>query len=256
MSITETAPDNDNYLLGGVRIYIRKSGASAYNILGNATNVTMNNNPEYLDHYTSWSGKRRKDRKDKIGEEFTLEFTLDEFNSDNMGLFFGSSADAIAYSQTSGSQASTDVTALVGKSLKLSHRNITNGTFTAAEGSTSLTEGTDYELDYEQGIITFLAGSAIVEDSDTISIEYDYGAIEGEQFYPGTVTNIQEIDSFYISVIGNSGEVYEWNGTSATISANGSLSIGDTDYSNMPFRIDILATNSATQPYGTWRMWR
>jgi hypothetical protein len=256
MAITKTSPNADNYLLGGVRIYARKRGADAYHVLGNATGVSLINERETLDHFTSWSGTRRRDRQDVISETFALEFTLDEFNAENLGLFFASSADAIAYSQSSGSQTTTDVEAVLGKSLKLSHRSITSGTFVANEGSTTLTEGTDYEVDYETGVLTFLKGSANVSDSDTVSIAYDYGEIAGEQFYPGSMTGVQELDSFYVSVIGNQGEVHEWSGVNATIRANGPMAIGDTDWSTLPFRIEILAGINDSQPYGTYRVYR
>ncbi len=252
MSDTLTSPNADNYLLGGVRIYARKRGETAYHVLGNATGVSIINDRDTIDHFTAWTGSRKRDRQDVISETFALEFTLDEFNSENLGLFFASSADAIAYAQTSGSQSSTDVTAVLGKSLKLSHRNITSGTFAALEGTISLTEGTDYDIDLETGILTFLRSSSVVADSDTISISYDYGAVDGEQFYPGSLTGVQELDSFYVTIVGNQGEVHEWTGVNATIRANGPMSIGDSDWSTLPFRIEILAGTSSTQPYGTY----
>jgi hypothetical protein len=256
MADTKTSPNKDNYLLAGVRIYARKRGGSAYYCLGNATGVSLINERETLDHFTSWTGSRKRDRQDIISETFALEFTLDEFNSENLGLFFASNADAIDYAQSSGSQSSTSVTAVLGKSIKLGHRSITSNTFVATEGTTVLTEGTDYEVDYDLGIMTFLRGSAQVQDSDSIDIEYDFAEVDGEQFYPGSLTGVQELDSFYIAVIGNQGEVHEWSGVNANIRANGPMSIGDTDWSTLPFRIEILASTNASQPYGTYRVYR
>ncbi|PHQ80459.1 MAG: hypothetical protein COB69_05935, partial [Phycisphaera sp.] len=209
-----------------------------------------------LDHFTAWSGSRRRDRQDVISETFALEFTLDEFSAENLGLFFASSADAIDYAQAGGSQGSTSITAILGQSNKLSHRSITSSTFTASDGTNSLIEGTDYEVDYELGLVTFLKTSTLVTASEAIDITYDYGTIDGERFYPGSLTGVQELDSFYIAVIGNQGEVHEWTGVKATIRANGPMSIGDSDWSSLPFRIEILASTSNTQPYGTYTVYR
>jgi len=42
----------------------------------------------------------------------------------------------------------------------------------------TLTEGTDYEMNYDAGQVKFLSGSSIVEDGEDVRVTYDYEATD------------------------------------------------------------------------------
>jgi len=51
--------------------------------------------------------------------------------------------------------------------------------FSADNGGTSLSEGSDYELYEENGSIKFLTGSANVAGGDDVGLTYEYNATDG-----------------------------------------------------------------------------
>jgi hypothetical protein len=51
--------------------------------------------------------------------------------------------------------------------------------FSADNGGTSLSEGSDYELYEENGSIKFLTGSANVAGGDNVDLTYEYNATDG-----------------------------------------------------------------------------
>lgn len=101
------APSVENYTLGKGRLFFDQhdsTGAlTGEKALGNAPALTFSMAVEKLDHYSSQSGLRAKDKSVVVEVTPTLNFTLDEVNKQNLNmLFFGS--------QTTNSQTGGDTT--------------------------------------------------------------------------------------------------------------------------------------------------
>jgi len=151
------APSVENYTLGKGRLFFNKhdsTGAlTGEKSLGNAPALTFSMAVEKLDHYSSQSGLRAKDKSVVVEVTPTLNFTLDEVNVNNLEmLFYGSS---VAASQILGESLDTAITTSSTQGLyyetskrnigiyKLVYTNVAGGPFTDALASEeSITGGT------------------------------------------------------------------------------------------------------------------
>lgn len=247
MSLTNTSPNKNNYRLGGARVYVQRSGTTGYVCLGNIAQADIAPVIQTLDHFTSFSGKRRKDRREITEESYELNIVIDEFNSDNLVLALRADSDS-AYTQGALTSHSESIAVVPGRSVRLGKREIVLGTLAITDASDTFAEGTDYEVDYELGIIRWDSSATA---NAAVSVSYDCEVITGRQFNPGTLDGIQEIDGLVFAFLDNKGGVFEWSAINATLETSGNISLTDTAWSTMPFKISVLATTSSTAPFGT-----
>ncbi|WP_041795053.1 hypothetical protein [Pararhodospirillum photometricum] len=85
--------DNYSILKGIVSFTPAGTGATARD-LGNCTALTYQPSVEYLDHYSSRSGVKAKDKSVASQVGATVAFTLDEFTLENLALGLGGILDA------------------------------------------------------------------------------------------------------------------------------------------------------------------
>ena len=138
------APSVENYTLGKGRLFFNKHDTSGSltgeKSLGNAPALTFSMAVEKLDHYSSQSGLRAKDKSVVVEVTPTLNFTLDEVNVNNLEMLFFSSSESA--SPTIGESLNTVLTASSTKGLyygttkrsigiyKLVYTNVSGGPFT------------------------------------------------------------------------------------------------------------------------------
>lgn len=72
-----------------------------------------------------------------------------------------------------------NVSADVGNYQEIEGYDVVTSNFTATDDGTTLTEGTDYELNETEGTIKFLSGSSTVNDSESVNLSYSYQATDG-----------------------------------------------------------------------------
>lgn len=267
----ESPPNKGNYKLAGCRVYVRPVGEEQYICLGNIVSPNVNPLLETLDHFTSLSGTRRKDRVEITGESYDLDFVLDEFTTENLRIALrGDSLTNIEIENDNEVLVSFDCPG-PGFSHKLGYKLISpDGPISGALGGTfhngSESEDMipydpntgigDYFVDYELGVITFPENSR-VQQGDSVDIDFDIhnpdaDQYDGMRFNPGTLLGSQEIDGFIFSFLDNKGGVVVWEGVKGVIVPNGAINLSDTDWSNIPLRISVLE-NSETpdSPFGT-----
>lgn len=86
--MSQNAPNSDNYTLGrGVLAFQREDWPGELD-LGNAPDVTFNVDITKLDHFSSRSGLRAKDKTVVSELVPAINFTLDEVNDDNIEMAF------------------------------------------------------------------------------------------------------------------------------------------------------------------------
>ena len=140
-----TNPNTDNYQLGRGVVYFDQLISSVYQgerDLGNAPTFTFNIALETLEHFSSRSGMKSKDKS--IISQITpgLAFTLDEVNKENMALL--TLGDTTTVTQTAGSVAAEVVTANIDKRSVLDFRGIEN-----------------WNLTYDTGTVIFVVGEVV-----------------------------------------------------------------------------------------------
>lgn len=234
------APNPQNYMLGRGRIYFDAFDANGNKTglldLGNAPAFNVSISTEKLDHYSSRSGLRVKDKSILLEVGVTVTFTLDEINVENLKLaFLGSKA---AYTQTSGSVVDTPITAISDRYVDLPHRKISNVVVTDAAGTTTYVNGTDYVLDTSAGLIMALSSGSIA-DGANILIDYSYDAIDSEEIKAVTNPNT----SGYLKFVGDpaAGITYEAEFWYVNLSVNGDIGfITESDWAQIEFTADIV----------------
>lgn len=185
------SPNPDNYTLGrGIIYFSQDDGSGGFTgelDLGNAPDFSTSVDVERLEHFSSRSGLRSKDKN--IVAEITprLSFTLDEINVENMQLLFMANAAAVTQVLTavSGGPESHAITALeqvknrvydVGGDRKIGYLNlpigtVTGGPFVRGETITGGTSSTTANVAYVGStflLIDTVSGSGFT-DAETIT---------------------------------------------------------------------------------------
>jgi hypothetical protein len=107
-----------------------------------------------------------------------LNFKLQNFDRQSVALAL--MGDAVTVSTGSGTITDEAITAKLGCSVDLAHKNIAANSVvvTNSGSSTTYVEGTDYTVNYAQGWITALASGAITE-AQSLKVDYGYNARSG-----------------------------------------------------------------------------
>lgn len=87
-----SSPNPLNYFLGKGKITFTPTGGSPRD-LGNAPDVELTPELERLDHFSSRSGVRSKDRSIILEKTLTLRIVLEEITAENLGLLLLSDVD-------------------------------------------------------------------------------------------------------------------------------------------------------------------
>jgi len=117
-----------------------------------------------------------------------IKLTLRDVPSDVLALAFQGDVSTVSDGATTVTDES--VTARVGRWVDLAGRNINAGSVVVTDsgGSTTYTEGTDYEINYRLGMLRALSGGAIT-DGQSILVDYSTSAVSGERIQ--TITRSQ-----------------------------------------------------------------
>ena len=244
-----------NYLVCGARVYVRPSGEEGYICLGDAHNVQMPSQITTLDHYTSHSGSRKKDRIEVTEQSFDITFDLHEFTSDNLNLALN--GDQVAEDTIDGGEFSESFSAVKGKAFRLERRNLIQSSVLVYVNSILKEEDSDYVVDYELGMITILNSGSIIT-GDEVEVEYEVPdgseSIQEASIRPGSLAGIREISGIIFALLDSQGRVFIWEHDSAIIQSNGAITLGYDDWSSMPMKVSILATTNSESPFGVFRL--
>ncbi len=159
------------YTLGRGKVIIRKDGSDDWHDLLHVTTFTNNVTPEKLEHFTSRSQLKRRDKTVITQVTFGGSMEVDVPIMKNIKLFFMAETE-IAEIQASGTwtvEAIVAPTAIAtaddeGAWIKLPKLAVDPGTpivLTGVAASPVFVEGTDFEIDYENGLLKTLAGTTI-----------------------------------------------------------------------------------------------
>lgn len=247
--------DTTNYMVAGSCIWIKKDGQSNYIDLGNIASLSTTRNTETLDHYRSCTGKREKDRTEVVSEEISFSISLDELhNRDVLDLILGATGSA-DWTQNTSSSNSQNITVALDRYFQLevsstAARKVTINSVT--NGTVTLTEDTDYLVDTDSGLILFKSTSSNVSASDTVTVDFDAAAIDGDQINPLTENGAVELDGVIIKLKDTQGKVQLYTFDNASIVNAGDMAINDQDWSTAQLEITVLSDGTTTAPFGTW----
>lgn len=242
-----------NYTLGRGKVYFSRFIAGTqtpegYRYVGNTPEFNLTIEQETLDHFSSDAGIREKD--ESVPLEVTRQGTMimDDIQAENVALFFFGSASTITQSSTPG-QSDTSITAKLGKTFQIGRtaskpdgvRAISNVTVTGTGGTPSYVENTDYTIDLDRGLITFISGGTLTDDT-TVEVNYDLDAKSYEQVISGSTPVEGAIMLIENNPVGENHDVFL---PQTKVSPNGDFALKGDDWRQIPLNIEILKpTNS------------
>lgn len=86
MAVSIHAPNEDNYIVGKGKIFWKPEGETDYVAIGNVPELELTPSAERLDHFSSQSGTRRKDRSVVTEQSSQLRMVMEEFVPENLRL--------------------------------------------------------------------------------------------------------------------------------------------------------------------------
>ena len=226
----------NNYTLGRGKVYFAKftSGETPgpFLFLGNCPEFNLTMETEDLEHYSSVSGVREVDDSTPLTLTRTGSIVCDAIKPENLELFFFGSLEKTTATALS-NQTETITAPKAGETYQLGlsatdligHRGVT----VASVGS--LTEGTDYEVDGDNGMVTFLA-----DQTGNQVVTFSVAAKSYTKISAGT-SPIQGALRFLED--NPKGDDNEWIMPKATIKPNGDISLLGDEWRQIPYGITV-----------------
>ena len=217
--------------------------------IGNVTSLELTSENETREKYSSSEQSSPLIDRRVIRQAYELVAACDEHTIDNIKLFM--SGDTTTVSQSAGTAATATLTNVqVGETYYIGARNVTSVVVT--EGSATRTLNTDYSLDADNGLITILAGGALIDDDD-ITVTYNKPAKTINKVRGGTTVSPVYKITFQAddaNAEGNAAgdKLTVWK---ASVAPDGGYGFVSDDYSSFSLRFSVLsdAANHATEPF-------
>lgn len=174
--------DTREYTIGKGVVYIKLASdpANTWRDLGNCPDFKTTLEKEMLEHFSSRSGLKKKDRDLLIGQRVKWSCTLENVNKDNLELFLLSTSPTVI-SHTGGTVSSAESFdgVIAGRVLQVANPyNIYDVVVKDDSTPTPVTfiEDTDYEVDSAEGYVRLLSTGAITSGKN-IRITYKHATI-------------------------------------------------------------------------------
>ena len=215
--------------------------------IGNVTSLEMTSENETREKYSSTEQSSPLLDRRVVRQSYELLAACDEHTMGNLALFMSGQQASVAQSSGTGSTATLNDVVL-GDSYYVGARNVT------AVVITGKTEGTDYLLDAEAGIITILATGTITAASD-VTVTFNKPAATISKIQGGLVASPSAKITFIADDSNADGEgsrdkLTVWK---ATVSPDGGYQFISDAYGNFSLRFSVVSdsTNHPTEPFFT-----
>lgn len=154
------------------KVYIASRNASGqtsgFTHVGDCDVSKITTSQSFLDIQESMSGNRANVAHILTNTDVGVELVLKSIDGPNLArAFYG---DSVA--QAAGTVTGEAITAYAGTMSALKYPGVS--AVVVKKGATTLVAGTDYELDAENGTLTFLAGSTNVTGTSGVALTVDY----------------------------------------------------------------------------------
>jgi hypothetical protein len=174
----------DDLVVGRGRLYFNAfltgtTTPTAEKFFGNVPSVQLAQQNTQLDHYSSKSGLKVKDRTVTLQNDHTITFTSDNMDVDNLALWF--LGQTTKETTASGTPATQDWPAVLGSYFQMGvdadHpqglRNVTN--VTVKKGAVDVVALNNYEIDLAGGRIYFESDAPDIDEADVLTIGWTEG---------------------------------------------------------------------------------
>ena len=228
---------------------------------GNTPTFTISTSTESLDHFSSEGGIKEKDRSLAISTTRTGTLSTDNVDAENLAiLLFGEAATLTFSASTVTDEAHADV--IQGRYYQLGESDLVpsgarglvvhtapSTKVVVKTGSTTHTEGEDYEIDMELGRLYIVPGGGIA-DGDDITVSYKVGAHTREQVISGDDSIEGAIRFVADNPVGVNRDVYI---PRVKLTPNGDFVLKSDTWQEMQFNLEVLKLNGRVAIYADGR---
>ena len=246
--------DGKNYVLGKGRIYFDQMLTGTKTLtgeryLGNTPELSTSSDQDTLDHFDADQGINVKDESVTIQDDMTGQLVTDNINLENVGLFFGGSAETATISAATGLTETKP--AKLGRWVQLGTsdvnpsglRNVDNVVIKI--GAATVTPTGNYEVDLALARVFIEADPAdvtLVEDAALI-YTYDQEA-STRKLVIGAGSEIRGALRFVSTNPVGPKKDYFW--PYVKLRANGDFSLKGDEWQQIPFSFEVLKKDNAT----------
>lgn len=248
-----------NYTLGRGKVHLARLvdgvPVGGYRYIGNTPELSLNIESENLDHYSSDEGIREKDDSVPLEVNRTGSLTTDNIDPKNVALFFfGTEGDVAQAAVVSAVETLTDIvpdrTYKLGVSVSnpVGYFGIDSTGFGVAvsPAGATLVEGTDYEIDYDNGLLTFKEGSLVAVSGIDIDVTYAVKASTRSRVISGSAP----VECAIIYVTKNpKGANCTFFFPYVKLTPNGDYALKGDEWQSIPLALEILKTPTAEAIY-------
>jgi hypothetical protein len=263
------APNTRDYTLGRGIVRLAKltaaglPDADGFRDLGNATEFNITVSTEDIRHQSSREQIKFTDKRCVISQEVGLAYILDEINFDNLGDFFSGSTEV--YDNPHDTTWADAEDAIISSSVKLGAWYMLKddndervydlgaaGVVLVVEedpatAAVALTEGVDFELDYEMGLIRFLPTAVSIADGDVAGWNITTGATVAQDIDQVNALTEHDVTGALLFVQANAcdqGNKSEYLFHKVSLSSDGDLPLIGDEFQTMSFT-GVAEVNSA-----------
>lgn len=262
-----------DYLLGRGKLYycellstdLPDEDGDGWVDVGNVPEFSVTSETNILDHFSSQSGLRSRDKRIVIDQAFNLSFQAEEFNEENALLWLFSTPAAATNGTIAGFVERTIITNVKkGRNYPIVDASGNRCTgFRASDltleksGSpdTALTLNTDYTVDTQAGLVHILTTGAVLADGDEVDgTLVAYGSGEATRFVPLQNRTVVDVAMEFIGSNPDTGGKFILHLNKVSLSPDASLNlITASEMARMSFRGACERVPSLTYPVG-WIM--
>ncbi len=254
-----------NYSIGGGRFWfsetvdetltpVRRTG---FRDFGNVVEHEFEQEIDELEHFTSKSGTRRKDRTVVREISASLLLTLDETDVKNLRDFFQGSAITDEAAGVGAGSVVDEVARLDGTEIRILEKSLNGSAIVVKDitGVTTFVENTDYTVGSVLGGYKSIKriGAGAIGDGDFVRVNYTFDVLENKSFAPATSLERKGIAVFF--GVSDTGNEFIYDFENVQIIPEGTFAMDDEEFSQFQLRVDILDDSTAQPnfPFGLFR---
>lgn len=251
----------DNLVLGKGKLYFEQfapnqtAPTGRYRFVGNVPTLSVNQEIQTLDHFSSTGGIRTKDRSVTLQNDMGGQFTTDHIGAQNLAMLFqGTEGDDTVASASGLSETfnSIELDTYIQLGVTAGRpEGVGNVTVVAAVvGSDTLAAGTDYDVDTDTGLVYLRDDAVDLATGDNLVIHYSTTAGTRNRVVDASTEIFGAMRFVADNPVGENRD-YVW--PYVKVSASGDFGLITEEWQTMTFEFEVQKAGSQARVIATGR---